>query len=109
MQVERQLAHLVEKERALVRQLQPAHLARDGAGERAFLMAEELAFEQAGGNGGAIQLDKGALAARAQAVDGTRQQLLAGSGFALDEHGRVGWGHGFNLGAAQRAVPCFRR
>ena len=76
LQVERQLAHLVEKERAFVRQLQAADLARDGAGERAFLVAEELAFEQSGGNGGAIQLDKGALAARAQAVNGARQQAL---------------------------------
>ena len=47
LQVERQLAHLVEEERALVRQLQAADFARDGAGERALLVAEEFAFEQA--------------------------------------------------------------
>ena len=50
-----------------------------------------------GGDGGAVQLDEGALAARAQAVNGARQQLLAGSGFALDEHGGVGGRHGLNL------------
>ncbi len=97
LQVERQLAHFVEEERAFVRQLQAAHLAHDGAGECAFLMAKELAFEQAGGDGGAIQLDKGALAARAQPVDGARQQLLAGSRLALDQHGGIGRGHRLNL------------
>ena len=97
LQVERHLAHLVEKERALVRQLEAADLARDGAGERALLVAEELAFEQAGGNGGAIQLDEGALAARAQAVDGARQQFLAGSRLALDQHGGIGGRDGLNL------------
>ena len=41
----------------------PARLARDGAGEGAFLVAEQLAFQQAGGDGGAIELDERALAA----------------------------------------------
>ncbi len=49
------------------------------------------------GNGRAIQLDEGAIAARAQAMNGARQQFLAGAGLALDEHGRIGGRHGFNL------------
>ena len=108
LQVERHLADLVEKERALVRQLEAADLARDGAGERALFVAEELAFEQPGGNGRAIQLDEGALAARAQAMDGARQQFFAGSGLALDEHGGIGGRDGLNLRAARCAGRCFR-
>jgi len=94
LQIERQLAHLIEKERAFVRQLQAADFARNGAGKRALLVAEQLALQQAGGNGRAIQLDKGALAARAQAMDGARQQFFAGSRLALDEHGGIGGRHG---------------
>ena len=40
LQVERHLAHFVQKQRALVGQFQPAHLARDGPGECALLVAE---------------------------------------------------------------------
>jgi hypothetical protein len=58
LQVERQLAHLVEKERALVGQLQTADLARNGAGERALLVAEELAFEQPAGMAAQFSLMK---------------------------------------------------
>ena len=102
------LADFVEKQRALVRQFQPADLARDGSGECALLVAEEFALEQAGGNRGAVQLDKGALAARAEAMNGARQQFLAGSGLALDEHGGVGGRNGLDLLAAPGAGRCFR-
>ena len=60
-------------------------------------MAEKLALEQAGGNGGAIQLDEGVLAALAQAMNGAREQFFAGSGFALDEDGGIGGRNGLNL------------
>ena len=33
----------------------------------------------------------------AQAMDGAGQKLFAGSGFALDEHGGIGWRDGCNL------------
>ena len=46
LQRERQVADLVEEERAAVRHLELARLARDGAGEGALLVAEELGFEQ---------------------------------------------------------------
>ena len=62
-----------------------------------FLVAEHLAFQQAGGNGGAIQLDEGALAARAEVVDGARQQFLAGAGFAVDQHRGIGGRDGLHL------------
>ena len=43
---ERDLADLVEEERAAVGLLEAALAARDGAGERALLVAEELALEE---------------------------------------------------------------
>ncbi len=41
------LADLVEKDRAAVRQLEPALALADRAGERSFLVAEQLALQQA--------------------------------------------------------------
>ena len=80
-----------------MRQFETADALRDGAGERAALVAEHLAFQQAGGNGGAVQLDERALPARAQVVDGAREQFLAGAGFAVDQHGGIGGRHGLHL------------
>ena len=79
LQVEGKLADFVEEERAFVGEFEAADLARDGAGEGAFLVAEEFAFDQAGGNGGAVDLDEGSFAARAEPVDGAGEQFLAGS------------------------------
>ena len=46
LQLERQLADLVEEDRAAVRQLEPADLAGVRAGEGAALVAEQLALDQ---------------------------------------------------------------
>ena len=46
LQRERQLADLVEEQRAAVRQLEASRLARGRAGEGALLVAEQLALEQ---------------------------------------------------------------
>ena len=46
LQRQRQLADLVEEQRAAMRQLEPAGLARRRAGERALLVAEQLGLEQ---------------------------------------------------------------
>src|SRR5439155_5746941 len=43
---QRDLAHLVEEERAAVRLLEAAFAPADGAGERALLVSEELALDQ---------------------------------------------------------------
>jgi acyl dehydratase len=52
---------------------------RDGAGEAAFLVAEQLAFDQFTGDRGAIHLDEGAVLARAPFVDRAGHQFLARS------------------------------
>ena len=71
-------------------QLEAAGPAFHGAGERALLVTEQLAFEQRFGNRGAVDRDVGRVAARAQPVDRLRDQLLARAGLAADQHGRVG-------------------
>ena len=56
------------------------------AGERAALVAEQLALEQRLGQRGAVQLHERALGARAALVDRGRDQLLAGAALAGDQH-----------------------
>ena len=64
-----------------------------GAGEGAALVAEELGLEQLAGQGGAVDLDEGALARAAErVVDGAGDELLADAGLAPDEDGDVGVG-----------------
>jgi len=46
LQLERDLAHFVEEQRAGIGHLEPSDLLRDRAGERALLVAEELALEE---------------------------------------------------------------
>jgi hypothetical protein len=76
----------VEEERAVVRELEPARLPRDGAGERALLVAEELALDQIARDRGAVHADERLVLARAVLVERARDELLAGAALARDEH-----------------------
>ena len=85
----RDVADLVEEQRAAVGELEPAELLLDRAGERALLVAEQLALEQRLGQRAAVDLDERAVRALAEPVDRARDQLLAGAALAGDEHGGV--------------------
>jgi hypothetical protein len=54
----RQIADLVEKQRSGIGQLEPTDAASIRARERAFLVTEQLAFEQAFGQRRAIDCDE---------------------------------------------------
>ena len=57
-------------------QFQPSDALRDGSGERALFVAEELALQQARGDGGAVEVDEGTLAARTDRVKRPRISSL---------------------------------
>jgi len=59
-------------------------------------MPEQLALEQAGGDGGAVHLDEAALATAAQFVNRPRDEFLSRAGLARNENGRIRGGHGLN-------------
>ena len=86
LKVERDVADFVEKEGAFMSEFKAADALRDGAGEGTLFVAEELAFEQAGGDGGAVELDQRAVAASAQGVDGASEKFFAGACLAAYEH-----------------------
>src|SRR5262245_38407147 len=92
-----QFADLVEEQRAAVGQLEPPLAPGDGAAEGALLVAEQLALDQAGGQGGAVDLDERLALARAGGVDGAGDQLLARARLAGDQHRGVGGGDAADL------------
>src|SRR6266446_3814485 len=76
LELERDVADLVEEERPAVCQLEASDPLRDRAREGAALVAEQLALEKARRDGGAVDLDEGPLATSAQVVNRARDQLL---------------------------------
>src|SRR4051794_11781399 len=59
LEFERHFADFVEEDGAAIGELEAADALRDGAGEGAALVSEELAFEQSRRDGGAVELDEG--------------------------------------------------
>src|SRR5471030_853345 len=64
---------------------------------KALFMTEELAFQESQRNRRAVHLHERSTATPAVVVYGLRNELFAGTCFALDENGGVGWGHGADL------------
>ena len=90
LRLQAHVADLVEEDRAAVGDLELAAPIRDGAGERAAHVAEQLALDQLFGNRRAVDLDERRRPAPAQRVDRARDELLAGAVLAVDEHAAVG-------------------
>src|SRR5207248_3465278 len=76
------VANLVEEQRAAMGLLELAEMSRRRAGERAFLVAEELRLDQLGRNRRAVHGDERLVLPRASIVNRARDQLLAGTGLA---------------------------
>ena len=89
LRLQRHIANLIEKQRAAMGLLKFAGVARDGAGERALLMPEQLAFDQLGGNGGSVDRHERPVFAVAQLMDRLGHQFLAGPAFAQHQHGQI--------------------
>jgi hypothetical protein len=87
-------ADFIEQESAAVGQLEAADAALGGAGEGAALVAKDFAFHEGFGDCRAVDGYEGAARAGREAVNRTRDNFLAGSGFAGDQHGgRARRGH----------------
>ena len=85
---QREVGHLVEEERAAVRELEASFLASRGAGERALLVSEQLGLEERLGQRRAVDGDERAVAPSRALVDRARHQLLPGAALALDQNRR---------------------
>ena len=93
LQRQGQVADFVQEDGAAVGELEAAGLVAFGPSESPLDVAEKLGFEQVLGHRGAVDLDEGALGAPALGVDHLGQQVLAGAGGPLDDHGGIGAGN----------------
>ncbi len=107
LQGQRHVADLVEEQRAAFGQLQLAATAfAVGAGKSTRRGAEEFGFQQRLRDGCAVDADKSFVCPCRRCVNGVGQQLLAGAGFAQQQHGRItagatpGASFGFQAGRA---------
>ena len=90
LQRDRQVADLVQEQRAAVGGLDLADRLLRRTGVRALLVAEELAFEKVLGDRRAVDRDEAPALARRKVVQRAREQLLAGPRLAEDQHRRGG-------------------
>ena len=95
-------ADLVEQKRAPVGLLELADAAYHGPGERTFLVAEQLRFEEIVRNRGAIYRYQALLAPAAVLMQIARQHLLAGATLAGDQHTGIG---GRDLARNRQKLP----
>ena len=84
-----QIPDLVEEDGAVIGRFELADLELVSSGESPALVTEELALQKLSRHGGAVHLDERARLAHTELVDGPCDQVLAGAGFAANEHGDV--------------------
>ncbi len=82
---------LIEEHRTAIGVLEFAGRALGGAGERALLVTEQLAFEQGVGNRRTVDGHEWQMRALGQAVDRARQKLLARATVAKQQHRGARW------------------
>jgi len=97
---EAHVADLIEEEGAAVGALEGASFfgrSRGAGGAGSVAVAEELGVDVVLGDGGAVELDEGAVGAEGFGVHGAADEFLAGSTFAEDKDAAVGGGHELDL------------
>jgi len=88
------LGDFVQEQCPAVGQLDQPDLLRARVGERTRFVAEQLALEQIGGEGGAIDLDEGARRGARSLVDGVREETLSDPRLAQQQdRRRIALGH----------------
>ena len=92
LHVERHVADFVEKQGAAVGAFKAADGGRDGAGESAAFVAEQLAFQQFPRNRAAIHRHERLAFAAGNAMQVARHDFLAGARFARDQDVHFGVG-----------------
>ena len=108
LDAQRQLAHLVEEQRAAIGRLEPPRPLAGGTGKGALGVAEQFAFGQGFGQRRAVHMHQRLVATWRMAVQPAREQLLADAGFAQQQYRQFGLGHHLQFmqqGADRLAAP----
>src|ERR1700757_4380200 len=83
LQIHSNVADLVEKQSAAIRQLKPASLLDECPGESPLFVAEQFTFHQARRDRRAVEADKCALSPRAEIMERSGHQFLASAGLTV--------------------------
>jgi len=86
LQLEIELADLVEEDRPAGGALEATRVPRARTREGAALVTKELALDQGRGERGTVGVHEGRAAARRQVVQGARHQTLPHAGLAAEQH-----------------------
>ncbi|CCJ84281.1 hypothetical protein BN133_658 [Cronobacter dublinensis 582] len=97
LEIQRHVAHFIQKQAALVGKLKTPDTLRAGTGKRAALVAEQIALQQACGHRRAVEFHHPPPVAVAQVMDSARDKLFAGAGFTEDQHRTVAFRHHLHL------------
>ena len=97
LQIERHLGHLVEEQRAAVRSFEESLVLAIGPCEAAFLVAEDLAFEQVRRHRATVHCQEGVPSPSAELMHAASNELLAGAALAGDAHRHAGRGNAMDL------------
>jgi hypothetical protein len=98
LQIERELADLVEKERGAVGELETSDLPAQRTGVRPLLAPEQLCLDQRRRQRRTVDVHQRAVGPGAPGVDLLRDELLADTGLSRDEHWRIGRRHPLDEG-----------
>ena len=105
-----EIVHVVEKNRAAIGRLEQSGTGGDCAGEGSFAMPEELTLGKTLVHDAAVHRDEwGAAALLIELVNGTRQYLLARSGFTLQKDRGIADLRGFVRALQNRRHASARR
>ena len=88
MQLRRQLADLVEKDRAVIGQLEETNLPFLGVGVRALFVSEQFGIEERRREAGAVDFDERTTGPGRKIVDHARDPPLPRPALAGKQHGR---------------------
>ena len=97
LQFQRDVANFVQHQRTALSQFKAPLALRASPGKGPFFVPEKFAFHKARWHCGAVHLDHALGFARAAIVDGLGKKLLAGAGFAQQQHGAVAGCHHVHL------------
>src|ERR1700728_3099876 len=89
LQRRRHLADFVEQNRSPVAQFELARFGMSRPGKSSVLVAEQLAFQQVGGDGRAIHFQERAVSPRRELVDQASQHFLAGAALAQEQYRNI--------------------
>src|SRR5271157_678691 len=97
LQIHADVADLVKKKTAVIRQLKAASLLHEGTRESTLFVAEEFAFHQTRRNRRTVQTNKCALPPRAESMNCPGNQFLPGTGLTMKQYRGTCWRHDCDL------------